>query len=127
VLGNVLSINKLVSKAVEYSDNNQTVDMMRIFGQMTYILLDFEPIVLDEAGLDGEIYLQNDAPVNKSLEGARDIVKKWHKEIDDYLMSKEELEYKYDASRPIVKQSLDDLNGVDISNWFGILDFAPGL
>ena len=84
MLGNVLSINKLVAKAVEYSDNNQTADMMYVFGQITYILLDFEPIVLDEAGfgrnidLDGEIYLQDTAPKNKSLEGARYIVKKWH-------------------------------------------------
>lgn len=74
----------MVSKAVEYSDNNQTEEMMFVLGQITYILLDFEPIVLDEAGfgrnidLDGEIYLQDMAPTNKSLEGARDIVKKWH-------------------------------------------------
>jgi len=42
--------------------------MMKVLGQITFILLDFEPIVLDEAGfgsninLDGEIYLQDMAP-----------------------------------------------------------------
>jgi len=43
-------------------------EMMKVLGQITFILLDFEPIVLDEAGfgsninLDGEIYLQDMAP-----------------------------------------------------------------
>lgn len=37
--------------------------MMYVLGQITYIILDFEPIVLDDAGfgnkvdIDGEIYL----------------------------------------------------------------------
>lgn len=63
VLGNVLSINKLVAKAVEFNEKNQTVEMMEVLGQITFIMLDFEPIVIDEAGFgrnvleDGEIYL----------------------------------------------------------------------
>lgn len=63
VLGNVLNINKLVSKAVEYSDAGENEKMMYILGQITFIMLDFEPIVLDEAGfgknvaMDGEIFL----------------------------------------------------------------------
>ena len=63
VLGNVLSVNKLVQKAVEFNDNNETEKMMYILGQITYVLLDFEPIVLDDAGFgrnvlnEGEIYL----------------------------------------------------------------------
>lgn len=83
ILGNVLSVNKLVSKAVEHSDNNQTDKMMFVLGQITYIMLDFEPIVLDDFGFgknigeDGEIYLQDKAPVNMSLDGARNIIKKW--------------------------------------------------
>jgi hypothetical protein len=33
------------------------------------------------------------------------------------------------GKRPKVKQSIDDLNdeNLDLENWFGILDFAPGL
>ena len=110
MLGNVLSVNKLVSKAVEFSDANETNKMMYVLGQITYVMLDFEPIVLDEAGfgrnigLDGEIYLQDKPPVNKSLEGARDIVSKWHQEVEDHIMGrKDELEYEFDGSRPIVK------------------------
>ena len=63
MLGNVLSINKLVAKAVEFNEKNQTVEMMEVLGQITFIMLDFEPIVIDEAGFgrnvleDGEIYL----------------------------------------------------------------------
>ena len=63
VLGNVLSINKLVAKAVEFNEQNKTEEMMYILGQITYIMLDFEPIVIDEAGfgknidIDGEIFL----------------------------------------------------------------------
>ena len=63
VLGNVLTINKQVAKAVEFSDNNETEKMMYVLGQITYIMLDFEPIVLDEAGFgknvgqEGEIFL----------------------------------------------------------------------
>ena len=66
VLGNVLSINKFVAKAVEYSDANETEAMMYILGQITYILFDFEPIVLDEAGFtnainfNDDIFLQNE-------------------------------------------------------------------
>lgn len=47
---------------------------MYILGQITYILLDFEPIVLDDAGfgknidVDGEIYLQDEPVINESLE-----------------------------------------------------------
>lgn len=43
---------------------------MYIFGQITYITLDFEPIVLDDAGFgwnteqDGEIYLHDDPIAN---------------------------------------------------------------
>lgn len=65
VLANVLRINNLVQKAVEYNDNNETEKMMYILGQISYIMLDFEPIVLDDAGfgknvdIDGEIYLQD--------------------------------------------------------------------
>jgi len=74
VLGNVLSINKLVQKAVEYNEKNETEKMMYTLGQITYIILDFEPIVLDDAGfgknidIDGEIYLQDEAVINESLQ-----------------------------------------------------------
>ena len=50
-----MSVNKLVAKAVEYSEKNETEKMMFIFGQITYILLDFEPIVLDEAGFGSNV------------------------------------------------------------------------
>lgn len=48
--------------------------MMYTLGQITYIILDFEPIVLDDAGfgknidIDGEIYLQDEAVINESLQ-----------------------------------------------------------
>ena len=120
--------------------------MMYAFGQITYILLDFEPIVLDEAGFqsknmadDGEIYLQDRPVKNMSLEGARNITKKWLRggfgdyegdqtgnssDDDDIYLSDS---IYVDTSRPIVKQSLNDLQASDIDTWFGILNFAPGL
>lgn len=102
---------------------------------MTYILFDFEPIVLDEAGfgknigLDGEIYLQEKPPKNKSLEGAREIVKKWHQKVDNIIMGRDDVQINSYEKRPFVTQSIEDLNGenLDLENWFGILDFAPGL
>lgn len=47
--------------------------MMYVLGQIAYILLDFEPIVLDDSGFgksidtEGEIYLQADPVINESL------------------------------------------------------------
>ena len=73
VLANVLRINNLVQNAVDYNDNNETEKMMYILGQITFIMLDFKPIVLDDAGFgwkvetEGEIYLQDDPFENNSL------------------------------------------------------------
>ena len=73
VLGNVLAINKLVQKAVQYNDEGKTNEMMFVLGQITYIMLDFEPIVLDDVGfgknidVDGEIYLQDEPVIDESL------------------------------------------------------------
>jgi len=35
--------------------------MWFILGEITYITVDFEPIVLDDAGLDDQIYLKDDS------------------------------------------------------------------
>lgn len=88
VLGNVLNINKLVSKAVEYSDAKEEEKMMYILGQITFILLDFEPIVLDEAGFgnnianDGEIFLQDSSITNDLPKDGRinPDPKKWYEQ-----------------------------------------------
>lgn len=50
VLGNILKINKLVNQAVAYNEKNETAAMYRVFGEIYYIMVDFEPIVLDDAG-----------------------------------------------------------------------------
>ena len=65
VLGNILKINKLVNQAVAYNERGQLTDMYHIFGEIFFITVDFEPVVLDDAGFgrntkqDGEIFLQN--------------------------------------------------------------------
>ena len=72
VLANVLLLNRKVQKAVEYNDANETEKMMYMLGQIAYIMLDFQPIVLDDAGFgknvakDGEIFLQ-DEPFENTL------------------------------------------------------------
>lgn len=54
LLGNILTINKLYGEIIEYDELNKTEEKWYELGRIARIVLDFEPIVLEDASLSSD-------------------------------------------------------------------------
>lgn len=50
LLGNIITINRIFNQVVELSDKNETVKMYALLGRIFKMVIDFEPVIFEEAG-----------------------------------------------------------------------------
>lgn len=123
LLGNILTINSLYGEIREYTENNETERVYYEFGRIFRLVMDIEPVVLEEAGFDADeqiTYAADASPADSGVWGApktRPLVKQV---IDNSTGTPEEIDTR-DYVNP------DDINLADFDWSFGLTTTFPGL
>jgi len=71
LLGNILTINSLYGEIIEYSEANDTESMYYEFGRIFRLVVDIEPVVLEEAAFNADeiVYSGSAAPADSGVWG----------------------------------------------------------
>jgi hypothetical protein len=58
-LGRILTINKIYTNRIKVAESlNDTLTVYYNLGRIATLLLDFEPLMMDASGMDGDVFLQ---------------------------------------------------------------------
>ena len=124
LLGNILTINSLYGEIREYSEANDTVKVYYEFGRIFRLVMDIEPVVLEEAGYDADeeeiTYAADASPADSGVWGSprsRPLVKAT-------ITNEDNTTEEYDT-RDYVNP--DDINLADFDWSFGLYGTFPGL
>jgi len=124
LLGNILTINSLYGEIREYSEANDTEKVYYEFGRIFRLVMDIEPVVLEEAGYDADeeeiTYAGDASPAVSGVWGSprsRPLVKAT-------ITNEDNTTEEYDT-RDYVNP--DDINLADFDWSFGLYGTFPGL